>query len=114
MKFVTVIRIKLVTVISIKFLPVSQIKSEPATSAKLPMPITGLVSDNVHGNGRALDTEVCSQQFRHQRVCQCLRIILRHIHRPYLLVGAVFHVTGPRQWDPGDAVRTGGLASEGV
>ena len=105
---------KLETMSQIKSGMVSRIKSENVASAKLPMPITGLVSDNVHGNGRALDTEVCSQQFRHQRVCQCLRIILRHIHRPYLLVGAVFHVTGPRQWDPGDAVRTGGLASEGV
>ena len=34
-----------------------QIDLEPATSAKLPMPMTGLVLDNRHGNEWDIDVE---------------------------------------------------------
>ena len=54
-KLELVSRIKLETASQIKYALVIQIELEPATSAKLPMPMTGIVLDNRRGNEQVVN-----------------------------------------------------------
>ena len=96
-----------------KLITVSRIKSEPAASAKLPMLMMGLASDNGHFNGRDLDVAADHSLFA--TIVTPLWTVELSVYID-LDWGVLVRITcnGAVKRVPGGTSCTGGLESEGV